>query len=185
MCLRRRLGHWFRRRRLGLRGRRGLGHRRRRGALGRYRLDHAVFHQAGEERERRHLSKAQLIGDRGDIPFAVDRQERAPTVRRERHRALIGGLLGKLEARTVVRDLLSDGAEPVAGFGCSFELSDEVARLEVRFRRRVPGGELEVGLAQREDRAERVLAAFGIHHCGDEPARGEPERADLAVAAHL
>ena len=85
----------------------------------------------------------------------------------------------------VVGDLRADRGEAVARFGSPLEERHEVAALEVRLRRRRPRGELELGLGDREDSAERALAALAVHHRRDEAAAGESQRADFAAAADL
>src|SRR5207237_9145718 len=58
------------------------------------RLDDAVADEPGEKVERVHATYAEVLRDRRDVAVAVDREERAPALRCEGHRALVRGALG-------------------------------------------------------------------------------------------
>jgi len=77
------------------------------------------------------------------------------------------------------------GVNVTAPWSAAFSERDQIAAFEVRLGGGLPGGELELGLGDREDRAEGVLAAFAFHHRGDQTSAGEAKRADLRVAAYL
>src|SRR5207237_1775600 len=104
---------------------------------------------------------------------------------RERDRTLIRGFLREPEPHAVVGDRGANGGDTVARLGGALQERDQIAAFEVRLRRGFPRRELELGLGDREDRAEGVLPAFAFHHRGDQTAAGEAKRADLRVAAYL
>src|SRR5207249_12318196 len=169
----------------------GLGSRVRRRSLGRAVLgraqafDDPVLHEAGQKRQRLHLSEAELLGDRGDIALAVYGKERPPAVGRERDRALIGGLLREAEAHPVVGYRLADRRDPIARLGGPLQERDKISAFEVCFGRRFPWRELEIGLRDRKDRAEGVLASLAIHDRRDEASTSKAEGTDLGVASYL
>jgi hypothetical protein len=98
---------------------------------------------------------------------------------------LIGGLLREPEPHAIVGYRRADVGYPIPRFGGTLQEGDKVPALEIRFGRRFPRRELEVGLRDRKDRAEGILAALSVHDRRDEPPAREAERADLRVAAYL
>src|SRR5439155_8543867 len=179
------------RRRRRLRRRSGLRSRVRRRSLGGamlgrgQALDDPVLHEAGQKSQRLHLSEAEVLGDRGDIALAIYGKERPPAVGRERDRALIGGLLGEPEAHPVVGYRLANRRDPIARLGSPLQERDKISGFEVCFGRRFPWRELEVGLRDRKDSAEGVLASLAIHYRRDEASTSKAEGTDLGVASYL
>src|SRR5207248_8569523 len=148
-------------------------------------FDHAVLHEARKKGECLHFPEAKLLSDRGHVALPVHSEERAPALRREGDRALVGGLLRETEAHAVVGDRRADVRDAIARLGGALQQGDEVAALEICFGCGLPRRELEVGLRDREDRAERILAALAVHDRRDEASTREAERADFPVAAYL
>jgi hypothetical protein len=148
-------------------------------------FDDSVFDQSRKKDQRLHLPEAKLLGDRGNIALAVDREQSAPAVRRESDRALIGSLLREPEMHAIVGYRRANGRDPIPGLGGSLQQRDKIAALEIRLRRGLPWRELEVGLRDGKDRAEGILATFAVHDRGDETSAREAKRTDLGVAAYL
>src|SRR2546428_718665 len=72
-----------------------------------------------------------------------------------------------------------------AGHGGGVQERDKISAFEVCFGRRLPWRELEVGLRDRKDRAEGVLASLAIHDRRDEASASEAEGTDLGIAPYL
>ena len=110
------------------------------------------------------------------VALPVHREHHPPAIRRERDGTLLGGTLGEPETGAVVRDHLAHRRDPLAVLAGLAQVVLQLA-LEVGGRRVGPRRELELGLGQGEDRAERGDRLLVAEYRRDDLALVDPERA--------